>query len=182
MTSSRSEVPLAQADPSLSISAFKDGPLSMQFDSNVVADTDDIRPPFRNEKISPRSLHGNAPVVGNRNGKTLTDAPASTRDQPSQSSASTPTLLKYETHLVTHQIGDTSFDTRLASTFDDGSTPYRSLEDRPQLCQWLNETEKSNLTVTEILEKSNWEPNGSKTSSIPALVSHLRELSKVISM
>lgn len=175
---SRSEVTTVQADPNLSILAFKDSLLSIQHDLKVIDAINDIRTPFSDEKISPRSLDGNVPVVENRNAKTSTDVPASTRHQPSQSTPSTPTLPEYQTHLVTHNIGDT----KLASTFDDGSSPYRSFENRPQLCQWLNETENSNLTVTEILEKSNWEPDGSKTSSLPALASHLQELSKLVSI
>ena len=158
----------------------------MQYGLKTIDDIDliDILSPSLNGKILPHSLDRNVrPVVEKcRNAKTLTDAPAGTQNQPSQSASSTQILLEYQTQLATHKSGDARLDARFTPTFDDGSTSYRSLEDRPQLCQWLNETANSNLTVTERLERSNWEPDGSKTSSIPAVVSHLRELSNLVSM
>jgi len=179
-------VPTSQAGPDLCISAFQISSLSTEYDLKTINDIDliDIPSPFFNGKIPPHFFNQMAtPVVEKcRYVTTRTDAPASTQNKPSQSSSGTENLLEHQPHLVVDEKEDPNFDNRLTPPLDYGSTSHRSLEGRLQLCQWLNETSNFRLTVTERLERSKWEPDGSKSPQDVAMVCRLRELSDLVSM
>jgi hypothetical protein len=176
----------SQAGPDLSVPAFQEGPLSTQYGLKTIDDIDlvDIPSPCINGKALPHFSHQIAPPVVEkcRNVTTRTDAPASTQNQPSPSSSGTQTLPQYQPRPAVDEKEDTNFDSWFTPPLDYGSISHRSLEERPQLSQWLNETSNVSLTVTERLERSKWEPDGSKSPQIAAIVCRLRELSDLVSM
>jgi hypothetical protein len=89
---------------------------------------------------------------------------------------------EHKSHLAVQEKPNTDVNSQSPPSCDSTSVSHLAFRDRPQLYEWLNETSNSNITVTERLEKFNWELYEFQTPPIAGTGCLLRELDILASL
>jgi hypothetical protein len=110
------------------------------------------------------------------------DTRGSIQYQPLQLSSNTQIPSEHESRLAVQGKKNTNVNSQSPPSFGSSSASHLAFKDRPQLCEWLKETSNSKITVTERLEKFNWELYESQAPPIAAAGCLLRDLDILASL
>lgn len=110
-----------------------------------------------------------------RSRSVIIDASGSPRFQSSQTQSRSEFRATYEVHG-----NNPHSEIDSASVLEYFLASNRSFDDQFQFRNWLDDTTSFNLTVTERLEKSNWELDRPKTPPATAMARRLRQLSAIV--